>query len=45
MEPELVDVVLSVCGILIQECANQIISNRKKKKKYGCEIGLLGEIF
>ncbi|KAL4130637.1 hypothetical protein QTP88_008057 [Uroleucon formosanum] len=33
MEPELADVVLSVCGVLAQECANQIISNRKKKRK------------
>jgi hypothetical protein len=46
MEPELADAELSVCGVLAQECANQIISNRKKKnEKYGCEIGLLGEIF
>jgi len=33
MEPELADVVLSVCGVLAQECANKIISNRKKKRK------------
>lgn len=33
MEPQLAEVVLSVCRVLAQECANQIICNRKKKRK------------
>lgn len=33
MEPQLAEVVFSVCRVLAQECANQIICNRKKKRK------------
>ncbi|CAI6357456.1 unnamed protein product [Macrosiphum euphorbiae] len=34
MEPELADLVLSMCGIVAHECVKQIISiNQKKKRK------------
>lgn len=50
MDAELADVVLPVCGVVAQECANQIIYNsnnpkEKKEKCEGCEIGLQGDIF